>query len=365
MMPYRELGSTGLSVARIGVGGFAFAITPRKEVERAIHRALDLGLNYFDSARMYGSEGKIGRSLKGRRDRVVLAGKSHFRTPQEVEESLHKSLSELQTDYLDIFHVHDLQSERELEEISAPGGILGLYEELKQQGKIRFIGVSGHDNQALVRALKTGRFDVVYGRYNPLAREVSESVIPLSRRLRRGFVAISALAWGIFSVPAERHPFSLSGKTLPVATTAFRFVLSNPGVDVALAGVRTAEELEELVALLSLPPLTPEESAQVVAQSGDLGKGRGCSQCGLCLPCPAGIDIPLYYRYLTYLKDYEAGEYPALTWQAFARPFSDACTECGLCLERCPFDLPIIEILRTVDRMAREMRHPTYRDEKD
>ena len=364
-MQYRELGSTGLSVSRIGVGGFAFAITPRKEVERSIHRALDSGLNYFDSARMYGSEGKIGRALEGRRDRVVLSGKSHFRTPWEIEESLHTSLSELRTDYLDIFHVYDLQSERELEEISAPGGILGLYEELKRQGKIRFIGVSGHDNQALVRALKTGRFDVVYGRYNPLAREVSGSVIPLTRRLRRGFVAISALAWGIFSVPAQRHPVVLSGKTLPAATTAFRFALSNPGVDVVLAGVRTAEELDELAALLSLPPLTPEESAQVVAQSEDLGKGQGCSQCQLCLPCPVGIDIPLYFRYLTYIRDYDAGEYPALIWQAFAKPFSEACTECGLCFERCPFDLPIVETLRAVDRIAREMRHPTYRDEED
>jgi predicted aldo/keto reductase-like oxidoreductase len=365
MIPYRTLGSTGLSVSRIGVGGFAFAITPRKEVERAIHRALDLGITYFDSARMYGSEGKIGRALKGRRERVVLAGKSHARTPEGIKESLHKSLSELRTEYLDIFHVHDLQSERELEEISAPGGVLGLYEELKRQGKIRLIGVTGHDNQALVRALKTRRFDVVYGRYNPLAREAAASVIPLTRRLRRGFVAISALAWGIFSIPADRHPFQLSGKALPVATTAFRFALSNPDVDVVLAGVRSAEELDELVALLSLPAFTAEECTQIVAQSEDLGKGRGCTQCGLCLPCPAGIDIPLYFRYLTYLKDYQAQEYPALTWQAFAKPFSEACTECGLCLERCPFDLPIIDTLRTVDRMSREMRHPTYRDEAD
>jgi predicted aldo/keto reductase-like oxidoreductase len=365
MAQYRELGSTGLSVSRIGVGGFAFAITSRREVDRAVHRALDLGVNYFDSARLYGSEGKIGKALRGRRDRVVLAGKCHLRTPQQIEASLHKSLSELRTDYLDIFHVHDLQSERELEEITAPGGILGLYEELKRQGKIRFIGVSGHDNQALVRALKSGRFDVVYGRYNPLAREVARSVIPLSRRMHRGFVAISALAWGMFSVPAERFSFSIDGRSSPVATTAFRFVLSNPGVDVVLAGVRTAEELEELAAVLSLPPLGARERAQVAAQSEELGKGQGCSQCGLCLPCPAGIDIPLYYRYLTYFCDYGTGEYPGLTWQAFAKPFSEACTECGQCVERCPFDLPIVETLRTVDRMAREMRHPTYRDEED
>ena len=365
MVEYRELGSTGLTVSRIGVGGFAFAITPRREVERAIHRALDLGLNYFDSARMYGSEGKIGAALRGRRERVVLAGKCHFRTPREIEDSLHKSLSELNTDYLDVYHVHDLQSEAELEAISAPGAVLGLYEELKRQGKIRFIGVSGHDNQALVRAMKTRRFDVVYGRYNPLAREVAASVIPASRRLRRGFVAISALAWGIFSVPAEHHCFSVGGKSLPVATTAFRYVLSNPGVDVALAGVRSAEELDELAAVLPLPPFGPEECAQVEAQSESLGKGQGCTQCRLCLPCPAGIDIPLYFRYLTYLRDYRTSEYPALTWQAFAKPFSQACTECGLCVERCPFGLPIVETLRTVDELVRDMRHPTYQDEPD
>jgi len=364
-MEYRELGSTGLTVSRVGVGGFAFAITPRREVARAIHRAIDLGLNYFDSARLYGSEGKIGAALRGRRERVVLAGKCHFRTPHEIEESLHTSLSQLQTDYLDIYHVHDLKSEAELEEIGAPGGILGLYEELKRQGKIRFIGVSGHDSQALVGALKTGRFVLVYGRYNPLARESAASVIPASRRLRRGFVAISALAWGIFSVPPEHHAFEVGGESLPGATAAFRYVLSNPDVDVALAGVRSAEELEELVAVSSLPPFGPEQSAQVVAQSESLGKGQGCTQCGVCLPCPAGIDIPLYFRYLTYLRDYRATQYPALTWQAYAKPFSEACTECGLCVQRCPFELPIVETLRTVDRLAREMRHPTYQDEPD
>jgi predicted aldo/keto reductase-like oxidoreductase len=364
-MQYTELGSTGLSVSRIGVGGFAFAITSRKEVERAVHRALDLGLNYFDSARLYGSEGKIGAALEGRRHEVVLSGKSHFRTAGEIRESLHKSLSELKTDHLDIYHVHDLKSEEELEKITAPGGILEVYEKLRSEGKVRFIGVTGHDNQALVRALKTGRFDVVYGRYNPLCREVVDSVIPLTRRLHKGFVGISALAWGIFSVPPEHHAFTLDGERLPVAAAAFRFVLSNPGVQVVLAGVRRAEELDELVAVLSLPPLTPGQCAQVVAQSESLGKGQGCTQCGLCLPCPEGIDIPLYYRYLTYMKDYGTIEYPALTWQAFAKPFSDSCTECGLCIERCPFDLPIIDTLGRVDRRARDMRHPTYRDERD
>jgi predicted aldo/keto reductase-like oxidoreductase len=364
-MQYTELGSTGLSVSRIGVGGFAFAITSRKEVERAVHRALDRGLNYFDSARLYGSEGKIGSALKGRRGRVVLSGKSHFRTPGEIRESLRRSLAELKTDHLDIYHVHDLKSEEELKKITAPGGILEVYEELRRQGKIRFIGVTGHDNQALVGALKTGRFDVVYGRYNPLCRDAADSVIPLTHRLRKGFVGISALAWGIFSIPPEYHSFTIDGESLPVATAAFRFVLSNPGVHVVLAGVRRAEELEELMAVLSLPPLTQEQCAQVVGQSESLGKGQGCTQCGLCLPCPEGIDIPVYYRYLTYLEEYRTSEYPALTWQAFAKPFSDACTECGLCVARCPFDLPIIEILRRVDRLALKMRHPTYRDERD
>ncbi len=364
-MEYRELGSTGLKVSRIGLGGFAFSITTRKESERAIHRALDLGINYFDNARLYGTENKVGSALKGRRDKVVIASKCHFRDPREIESSLEKSLRELSTDYIDIYHIHDVKSEEEFFEIIKPGGVLETYERFKREGKIRFIGATGHDNQALVRILKTGRVDLVMGRYNPLTRDVENSVIPLTRRLGKGFIVISALAWGIFSVPAEAYPFEIAGKDFPAAEASFRYILSNPDVDVVLAGVKNEREIEELVTLLELPPLNEKEKARVVWDSMGLGKGSGCTQCGVCMPCPEGIDIPLYFRYMTYLKEYHSDQYPALTWQAYAPPFSKACTECGVCIERCPFELPIIETLREVDSIAEKMRHPTYRDEYD
>jgi hypothetical protein len=364
-MEYRELGSTGLRVSRIGLGGFAFAITSQKDVSRSVDRALDLGINYFDTARLYGSEGKIGKALEGKRNDIILSGKCHFRTRKEVEESLNKTLSELQTDYLDIYHIHSLKSEEELEELVKPGGILELYEEFRKAGKIRCIGTTGHDSQALVQALKTGRFDLVYGRYNPTTRINEASVIPLTRKVNKGFVAISALAWGIYSVPVDTHPFTVNGKRMPVAAAAFRYVLSNPDVDVVLAGVRNPEELDELVGLEKKPPLTEQEKAEIVYQSQQLGMGSGCTQCRLCLPCPEGIDIPVYFQYATYLHEYRTTEYPALTWQAFAEPFSEGCTECGICEKRCPYDLSIIETMKTIDSEAREIRHPTYQDEYD
>ena len=364
-MEYREIGSTGLKASRIGLGGFAFAICRQKEVERAVDRAFELGINYFDSARLYGTEGKIGTALKGRRDDIILAGKCHFRTRKEVEESLHKSLRELKTDHFDIFHVHDLKSEEDLDEVLKPGGVLELYEEFRKQGKIRFIGTTRHSSQALVKALKTGRFDLAYGRYNPTTLQNEDSVIPLAAKLKKGFVNISALAWGIYSVPVEHHPFIVGGKRMPAAVASFRYVLSNPDVNVVLAGVREPAELDELIETESLPPLTEEEKAQIIYHSWRLGRGAGCTQCGVCLPCPEGIHIPVYFRYKTYFDEYKTSEYPGLTWQAFADPFSKGCTECGICEDRCPFDLPIIETLKEVDKKAEAIRHPTYQDEYD
>ena len=87
-MEYRDLGSTGLRVSRIGLGGFAFCITPKSEVERAIHKALDLGVNYFDNARLYGSENKVGSALKGRRDKVLIASKCQLRKKKEIRKRL-------------------------------------------------------------------------------------------------------------------------------------------------------------------------------------------------------------------------------------------------------------------------------------
>lgn len=364
-MKFRKLGSTGLEVSRIGLGGFAFCITPKNDVKKAVDRALDLGINYFDNARLYGSENKVGGALKGRRNKVIVASKCHFRDVREVRKSLEKSLKELKTDYIDIYHIHDVKSETEFSNIAESGGLLDLYEEFKREGKIRFIGVTGHDNQALVRALKSGRIDVVMGRYNPLTRSIEDSVIPLTEKLQRGYIVISALAWGIFSVPVERYPFLISGKEVPAAIASFRFILSNPGVDVVLAGVRSGSEVEELVSALDTAPLTEEETAEVVFRSFGLGRGSGCTQCRVCMPCPEGIDIPLYYRYLTYMNEYKTSGYPALTWQAYAEPFSRACTDCGICVERCPFDLPVPRDIRMLDSMAENIRHPAYRDEYD
>ena len=243
--------------------------------------------------------------------------------------------------------------------------MLDLYEEFKREGKIRFIGMTGHNNQALVRAVKSGRVDVVMGRYNPITRDIENSVIPVTRKFKKGYIVISALAWGIFSVPLKSYPFLIGDKEVSAAVASFRYVLSNFDVDMVLAGVRSAEEVEELVSVLDEKPLSEQQKATVVYKSLELGKGSGCTQCGVCLPCPVGIDIPLYYRYLTYIKEYKTYEYPSLTWQAYAEPFSTACTDCGICVERCPFNLPIPEDIRTVDALVKDMRHPTYKDEYD
>ncbi|MCD6121994.1 MAG: 4Fe-4S dicluster domain-containing protein [Spirochaetales bacterium] len=203
------------------------------------------------------------------------------------------------------------------------------------------------------------------GRYNPISRNVEDSVIPVTRKYKRGYIVISALAWGIFSVPVKTHPFLLNEGPVPAAVASFRYILSNQGTDVVLAGVRSADEVEELVAVLDDKPLSKEEKASVVLNSLELGKGSGCTQCGVCMPCPEGIDIPLYYRYLTYIKEYKTYEYPSLTWQAYAAPFSKACTDCGICVERCPFDLSIPDDVRKVDSLVKDIRHPTYKDEYD
>jgi len=170
-IPKRPLGRSGQEVTILGLGGEGVLRTHGMpaEAQTVIRAALDAGIEYFESARAYaGSEAYLGKGLKGRRQQIFLTSKSHGRTRAEAEAHLAVTLKNLQTDYLDLWQVHDLRTFEEVAAIGAPGGALEAFHQARKRGQARFIGVTGHhDPEVLRRALQLYEFDTVLLPVNP------------------------------------------------------------------------------------------------------------------------------------------------------------------------------------------------------
>ncbi len=255
-MPLRQLGKTGELVSILGLGGsFTIAASDRvEEAEKIIHRALDLGVNYIDTAPSYGSSEKnIGQAIKDRRGEAFLASKTLDRTYEGTMELFHQSLERLQTDYLDLLQVHGLHSEDELEQVLADGGALAALDELKQEGLIRFTGVTGHrDPQVLLEALERYDFDCILLSLNPADpyyQPLQDAVLPLAKEKDMGIIAMKVAAYG--------RIFRDDG--LDSMEKALNYALSFP-VSSAVVGISTAQELEENIGIVKeFRQMEPEE----------------------------------------------------------------------------------------------------------
>ncbi len=252
-LPRRALGRTGEEVTILGLGGEGVLRTfgYERQAQALIAAALEAGITYFESARAYsGSEGYLGQGLKGHRDRIFLTSKSHGRSRAEAEQHLAATLKNLNTDHLDLWQVHDVRTQADLEALTAPGGALEAFRAAKEEGKTRFVGVTGHhDPQVLRRALDLYDFDTVLLPVNP-AEPYAQSFLPLAREaLDRGLgvVGMKVLCRGL--LPELR--------VSPVKDLV-AYALSQP-VSLVVIGADNAAQVRELAqAARNFVPLSPE-----------------------------------------------------------------------------------------------------------
>jgi len=239
-LPTRRLGSTGHNVSVLALGGVKYNRLPDADAAALVHRALDLGVNYIDTARTYaGSERKIGPVMAERRDQVYLATKSMQRDRDGMASDIERSLRELQTDHIDCMQIHDLRNERELARVTGPNGALKAIEEHIRAGSVRFAGVAGHSNpEILARALREyPPFATVLASLGPIhaaVRPFHEKLIPVARELGVGVLGMKVMGWGLLHRVAE---------------DSLRFVIGLDGVSAALVGMDSVEQLERNVAV--------------------------------------------------------------------------------------------------------------------
>lgn len=275
-MPTRNLGQTGYRVGIFSLGGQATIEQPNKEDEAVaiVNRAIDLGVNYIDTAAAYGgpdqwSQKYIGKVIKTRRNEVFLATKTHLRSYDEAMRLLESSLKQLNTDHLDLWQVHNITRTEELDKVFAKDGAIHALEKARSEKIVRFIGITGHaDPHVLADGLKRYKFDTILMAVNAADRHYLsfiEHLLPLALEQQLGTIGMKIPARGrILSAwmppPLDQQPQFERGATRPGTLTmkeALEYVLSLP-VSTVIVGCSNVAQLEENVAVAKAFTPLPE-----------------------------------------------------------------------------------------------------------
>lgn len=326
-MEYTTLGKTGLTISRMGFGGIPIQKVDAPAVRTLMQALSEQGVNYIDTARGYTvSERYLGEALEGLRDRFVIATKSMARTKAAMEKDIEMSLANLRTDHIELYQVHN-PSLAELETVTAPGGALEALLEAKAAGKIGHIGLTAHMAAVFERALDMDWVETVMFPYN-IVETQGEALMRRCTEQNVGFIAMKPLAGG----------------ALEDATLALRFIRQNPDVTVVIPGMYSVEEARQnIAAVQDAAPLTQAELERIDAIRGELGT-QFCRRCNYCQPCTAGIGISGIFVLEGYLQRYGLGDWAKARYAGMAKKAGD-CVGCGACEARCPYQLPIREML--------------------
>ena len=327
-MEYRILGKTGLKISRLGFGGIPIQRIDAAGTRKLMLKMKEAGINYIDTARGYTvSESYLGEALEGIREHFILATKSMSRTKEAMEKDIAISLSNLRTDYIDLYQVHN-PNPAQLQQVTAPGGALEALQEAKAAGKIGHIGITAHSLETFRMALEMDWVETIMFPYN-IVETQGEELIHACAEKNIGFIDMKPLAGG----------------AIEDATLALRFLLANPDVTVAIPGMAEEAELaQNIAAAENSDPLTQEELAAMEAIRKDLGT-QFCRRCNYCAPCTVGIGIPNVFLFEGYLSRYGLREWALSRYSAMEKTASD-CIECGVCETRCPYNLPIRAMLK-------------------
>ena len=338
-MEYTNRGSSGLKFSRLGFGGIPIQRITQEEATALIHKLPEYGVNYIDTARGYTvSEEYLCIAMEGIRDKFVLATKSMARTKEAMEKDIETSLKNLRTDHIDLYQVHNAPP-AQMDIVTGEGGALEALLEAKAAGKIGHIGVTAHEIATFEMALDMDWVETIMFPYNFVELQAADLIKKCAEK-GKGFICMKPLAGGAI----ENAPL------------AMRFIASNKDITVNIPGMANEDELKQNVAAACDPaPLSEEELREVQNIRDTLGN-QFCRRCNYCQPCTMGINISFCFTingYLTRygLKDWAIGRYKGMAVEP------NACIECGMCESRCPYHLPIIEMLKDVySNFQKEMK---------
>jgi predicted aldo/keto reductase-like oxidoreductase len=354
----RKLGRTNLDVSVIGFGAMWLPELKAEECTKVVGKAIDLGVNYFDTARGYGdSEEKLGSALQDVRDKCVIASKTGSKTRKESLEEVKKSLESLKTDRMDILQLHGIDDSETLKKVMSVGGALETCKEARSKGLVDFIGISSHRPNVLVEAIKTGEFDVVLVPLNVVTRQSLEEFLPLAKEHDVGVAVMKPLAMKVANMLTWRYSpsFSLLSDDPELATmlgadatsrvrNALKFILAQD-ISTIVPGFKNVKEVETAAKVgEEFKGLSPEEESLFRV---NLGKDY-CRDCGLCLPCLRKLNIPAVLRFYDLYRFYDLKGWARKLYGGLEAK-ADQCDSCGICEPKCPYNIPIRKLLEEIN----------------
>ncbi len=367
-MIYRKFGNTGAEISVLGFGAMRLptksidgnTVFDEEESIRIIHRAFELGVNYIDTAPYYCdkvSEVIVGKALKGWRDKVYLSTKNPIESASgdDWRKRLELSLTKLDTDHIDFYHMWGISWDTYVKEIDVKGGPMEAARKAKEEGLIRHISFSFHDEPAnMIKIIDTGNFETVLCQYNLLDR-ANEEAIAYAHEKGLGTVIMGPVAGGRLGTPSPVIQKLAPSRVASNAELALRFVLTNPNVTCALSGMGSMAMVEENSRVASNEAsLSADELTRINASMEENKKLAElyCTGCNYCMPCPQEVNIPLNFQMMNYHKVYGITEYAKAEYAKIGTTDwmkgkkAEECIECGLCEEKCPQKIEIRKQLR-------------------
>jgi predicted aldo/keto reductase-like oxidoreductase len=371
-MQYVDYGKTGMKVSRFGFGCMRFpknkvdgiSVIDQDETTRMVRYAIEKGVNYFDTAHVYGgSEEALGIALEGGlREKVFIVGKNPVwstENREDMERLLDEELARLQTTYLDVEFLHALSGDSWQKCLKM--GALEFLDDMKKAGKIKHAGFSFHGHiDDFKKIIDAYNWDIVQIQLNFMDVKHQAGVEGMRYATAKGIpvVVMEPLRGGALVdklPPAVEAAYAEYKIKRSPAEWAFRWLIDQSEVVNVLSGVSTMAQLEENIQIFSENGpgcMTADDKAlmeKVVLLFKEHSK-VGCTGCGYCMPCPSGVDIPGVFKLY---NDTALNEYREKAKVSYAKMDSDekkssalSCTECGLCEPQCPQDIPIINKLK-------------------
>lgn len=325
----RVLGKTNLKINRIGFGGIPIQRVTQQDTNKIIDELINQGINFIDSARGYTiSEEYIGNAIEGKRDKFILASKSMSRTYEDMIKDVDITLKNFKTDYIDLYQLHNVKSD-EYQNIFNDNMAYKALLDCKSQGKIKNIGITSHSIDTIKKAVRDEKFDTIQFPYN-IVEDQADEIFREAHERNIGIIVMKPLAGGAINN----------------AKLAIKYILSKNYIDIAIPGMDSVDQVLENISVLENLDIDKEDELKIEDIRSQLGN-RFCRRCEYCMPCPVGINIPMNFLLEGYYSRYNLKEWSKERYNSLDIKASD-CVECGKCESKCPYDLPIREMLKEV-----------------